>query len=251
MVIHLDCAPDVCVGDCDRNSECDPGGFGTRYSNYSTCPLRVCCSEHGFCGTTEAFCGDERVKSPDCSGKSHHPTRIVGYYEGWAAGRKCNAFYLEQIPLGVYTHINFAFATIDPVTFEVKPANPGDELMYERLVYLKRQDPKLKVFIAIGGWTFNDLGPTATTFSDLARSEENQDKFIISLASFIGTYGFDGVDLDWEYPVARDRSGLDEDYENFPKFMYRLRFGLSLMPMKPELSITIPASYCVYFGCLF
>lgn len=53
-------------------------------------------------------------------------------------GRPCDKFYPEDIPLGVYTHINFAFATIDPVTFEVKPANAGDVELYERFVYLKR-----------------------------------------------------------------------------------------------------------------
>jgi hypothetical protein len=39
--------------------------------------------------------------------------------------------------------------------------------------------------------------PTATTFSDLAGSAQNQAKFFASLLSFLTTYGFDGVDIDW------------------------------------------------------
>lgn len=43
-----------------------------------------------------------------------------------------------------------------------------------------------------------DLGePTATTFSDLAGSAANQLAFSNSLISFMSTYGFDGVDIDW------------------------------------------------------
>ena len=123
-------------------------------------------------------------------------SRVVGYYESWSNRRTCNTFYPEQIPLGVYTHLNFAFATIDPETFEVKPASSSDTKLYTRLTDLKKQDPDLKVFIALGGWTFNDPGPTATTFSDLAASEANQKAFFKSLSSFMSTYNFDGVDID-------------------------------------------------------
>lgn len=30
-----------------------------KWSKAETCPLNVCCSKFGFCGTTEDFCGDE------------------------------------------------------------------------------------------------------------------------------------------------------------------------------------------------
>jgi GH18 family chitinase len=45
---------------------------------------------------------------------------MVGYYEGWSTSRirLGNKFYPEQLPVGVYTHINYAFASINPVTFE-------------------------------------------------------------------------------------------------------------------------------------
>jgi chitinase len=70
-------------------------------------------------------------------------------------------------------------------------------LLYRRLTDLKEFDPDLKVYIAIGGWTFNDPGqPTRTTFSDIAGSETNQRAFFASLISFMATYNFDGVDLD-------------------------------------------------------
>ncbi|KAM0313290.1 hypothetical protein ACHAPQ_012074 [Fusarium lateritium] len=236
------CAKDVCVNSCQSKAECDPGGFGDAYVEKSKCPLNVCCSKHGFCGSTEEFCGNKKVEPPSC-GSDHSLSRVVGYYEGWAAGRSCNDFMPEQIPLGVYTHLNFAFATVDPKTFEVLPASSSDVKLYKRLTSLKQQDPDLKVMIAIGGWTFNDPGPTATTFSDIARSESAQKAFIKSLISMMSTYDFDGVDLDWEYPVANDRSGRDEDFKNFPSFLKNLKQALKSTGGRDEVSLTLPASF--------
>ncbi|KAK2750070.1 hypothetical protein FQN57_004562 [Myotisia sp. PD_48] len=235
------CAADVCVSGCDSKSYCDPGGFG-EFAEVAKCPLNVCCSKYGFCGLTKEFCGDKKVKRPSCS-ENGGLNRVVGYYEGWSRERPCNRFYPERIPMGVYTHLNYAFATIDPKTFEVYLSRKYEIDLVERLTALKQIDPDLKVFIAIGGWTFNDPGPTATTFSELAASAEKQKAFFKSLISFMSTYDFDGVDLDWEYPVADDRSGRPEDFENFPRLISNLKKALGSSGGRDGLSITLPASY--------
>lgn len=183
------------------------------------------------------------MKHPSCDKNKATLDRVVGYYEAWASRRPCNTFWPEQIPLGVYTHINFAFATIDPDTFEIRPDQTGDLALLKRVTDLKTLDPDLKVMIALGGWTFNDPGPTQMTFSDIARSTDNQSKFFKSLTSFLSTYNLDGVDLDWEYPAADDRAGREEDYENFPSFIANLKSALSHTFGRDELSITLPSSY--------
>lgn len=147
----------------------------------------------------------------------------------------------EQIPIGLYTHINFAFGTINPFTYVVEANDEEGKLMYERLIALKRRDRNLKIFLAIGGWTFNDPGRTHKVFSNLVNSEGNQQKFLVSLMSFMALHKFDGLDLDWEYPVDKDRGGMESDYENFPKFMSNLK---DLMEDGDRgLTITLPASY--------
>lgn len=103
----------------------------------------------------------------------------------------------EDIPIGYYTHINFAFALIDPKTFRLAPMDDTTGTLYKDVSALKRQNPDLKVWLAIGGWAMNDPGPTRTTFSDLAASESAQKEFLESLATFLSTNGYDGVDIDW------------------------------------------------------
>ncbi|KAI6773017.1 hypothetical protein HG530_003975 [Fusarium avenaceum] len=243
---HCGLGPDFCgkdcVAGCDAKGECDPGGFGSKFSNHTKCPLNVCCSKHGYCGTTKDFCGKKTVNRPSCSTKGPM-RRVVGYIEGWASTRSCDKFRPSDIPDGVYTHINFAFASIDPKTFQIVPASSKDPELYRELTRKKKIDPKLKVFIAIGGWAFNDPGPTVTTFSDIARSDANQRTFIKSLISFMATYDFDGVDIDWEYPAADDRQGREEDFDNLPKFLGNIKRALKQSGERNGLSIAIPASY--------
>ncbi|KAK1574652.1 glycoside hydrolase superfamily, partial [Colletotrichum navitas] len=116
--------------------------------------------------TTKYFCGDKKVTAKTCY-KDRGNARVTGYFKGWASNWPCNVFHPEQMPLPLYTHINFAFATTDPKTFNVLLAVESYIGLYKRLVVLKKKDLNLKIFIAIGGWALNDPGPTATTFSDI------------------------------------------------------------------------------------
>lgn len=72
--------------------------------------------------------------------------------------------------------------------------------LHQRVTALKQKQNGLEVWISLGGWSFNDPGPTATTFSNLARSSSAQDAFFKSLISFLVNNNFDGVDLDWYEP---------------------------------------------------
>ena len=149
----------------------------------------------------------------------------------------------ETIPLLSYTHINFAFAGIDPVTFSVVAMSPGDLDLMRRLTALKRLYPGLQVWIAIGGWSMNDPGPTFHTFSDLVNSAANQQKFFASLISFMSFYGFDGVDIDWEYPVAEERGGRPSDFQAFPVFMRNLRSAFRNAGKSWGVTLTLPSSF--------
>lgn len=185
------CSKENCVSGCETKSQCDPG-WGLDYSNHSTCPLNVCCSKHGFCG-------NKKVQRPSCdASKGKEMGRVIGYYEAWATHRPCHSIEPEDLVPGVYTHINFAFGTIDPSSFEVRPAGRNDERLWGRINNFRLRDAGVKIWLAIGGWTFNDADqPTHMTFSDLVASEERQNAFFKSVISLMQTYGFEGIDLDW------------------------------------------------------
>ncbi|KAJ2907324.1 hypothetical protein MKZ38_003180 [Zalerion maritima] len=229
-----------CTSTCDYKSECDPG-WGMEWSNATTCPLNVCCSKFGFCGMTESFCGGPLSAVPQCdSAAKSSDKRTIGYYEGWNLERDCGTMEPEDIPLGYLTHINFAFSLINPTTFRVADMGSGVASLYDRVSALKARDLDLQVWIAIGGWAMNDPDQaTRYTFSDLAGSVEDQDNFFKSLITFMTDHNFDGIDIDWEYPVADDRSGKPEDFENLVTFLGRLREALNNSGRLFGLTITL------------
>ncbi|KAJ6018170.1 class V chitinase [Penicillium sp. IBT 35674x] len=245
------CAADVCISNCNATAPC--GEYAV--SGEGNCPLNVCCSQYGFCGTTSDFCGTGcqngygscgAVDAPTCSGSSAVNGRRIGYYESWAndpSSRLCDLRSPEDIELVGLTHLNFAFTFFDPSTFEISPMTSAAAELYNSFTGLKQKSQGLKTWISVGGWSFNDAGnspDTQTAFSTMASSSANRRKFIAALHNFMESYGFDGVDIDWEYPAASDRGGTAADTDNFATLVAEMRssWGTSY-----GISATLPSSY--------
>lgn len=84
---------------------------------------------------------------------------------------------------------------------------------------LKLQNPTLKTFAAIGGWNEG-----SKNFSVVANDPERRQRFVRSVVHFIQRHGFDGLDLDWEYPNQRHNLTFD-DKTNYVTLLRELREG--------------------------
>ena len=234
---------DRCWSDCDAHTE---------YGKYAetpgaTCPLNVCCSEFGSCGVTREFCGEH------CQSKCTQPlsgsssgdvqSRVVGYYEAWASSRKCSGMDFRDIPVKSFTHLYFAFGYISPESLDVVPMNDLSPELFSTFTRLKEINTGIKLFIALGGWNFNDDTRTQHVFSTMVSSKASRAQFISKLLSFLWNYGFDGVDFDWEYPGAPDRGGKKEDTENYTQLLKALEAAIATGSTKYEVSFTAPTSY--------
>ncbi|TPX21388.1 hypothetical protein DIZ76_015345 [Coccidioides immitis] len=239
---------EVCWSNCDAKAECgknaDPPG--------KECPLNVCCSKWGFCGMTKEFCEKGTDDEPGCQSNCDQPRPgkkaseqniIIGYYEAWRHDSNCQGMGLKDIPVNSLTHLFFSFGYITPGDFKIAGMDGLPDKLFSDFTSLKKKNPGLKTVIALGGWTFNDPGPTQKVFSNMVSTKENRAKFIDNLFSFMRQYAFDGVDFDWEYPGADDRGGIPGDGKNFVKFLKELNDVNKKQPMHYSVSFTAPSSY--------
>lgn len=143
--------------------------------------------------------------------------KMVGYYAAWAA---YYGYDPDQIDAGKLTHINYAFANIGPdlkITLGYPDVDPDN---IKLLNSLKLKNPGLKTLISVGGWNWSGK------FSDAALTDASRTAFADSCVDFIVNYGFDGVDIDWEYPVSgglTTNSRRPEDKQNFTLLIQKIR----------------------------
>lgn len=150
--------------------------------------------------------------------------KIVCYYGSWAVYRPGNGkFDVEDIDPFICTHLSYGFAGLDPNTSHIYALDPWNDLedgggkgAYKRFNALKSQNPELKTFISIGGWNEG-----SEKYSKMAADDGSRKEFAASCVTFVQQYGFDGLDLDWEYPASR--GGALEDKQNYPLLLKELR----------------------------
>lgn len=140
--------------------------------------------------------------------------RLIGYYASWAGYAR--NFGIDKVDYSNLTHLNFAFANLktdgtvvvgDPwIDCQITSLYPSAGFTWEdqsnntaghfgMLKKIKEKYPNLKTLISIGGWTWSN------NFSDVAADPVKRERMANSAVEFILKYGFDGIDIDWEYPV--------------------------------------------------
>jgi chitinase len=165
----------------------------------------------------------------DCSNYDQVMTVNVGYYQSWSIWREegCHPVAPDELDVdgNGYTHLAYSFASIDS-NYKLEPwlsDYEGEVPRYEQFNSLKRKYPELKTLIAIGGWTFNNPGETEFRFSDACKTAENRAIFAQSILDFMIQYGFDGIDLDWEFPGDTTHGGRYGDKENYALLVNEIR----------------------------
>lgn len=184
--------------------------------------------------------------TPTMTQSSANPYHIIAYFPEWGIDRPFTAKNLISTGAAEkITIINYAFGIPGPdengdvvctiwdadaaygrtftgeMSVDGVADDPSQPLRghFNQLRKLKALYPQIKIVVSLGGWTGSGW------FSDAVRTQESREKFVAScidlyvrgnlpVANGAGGEGagagvFDGIDLDWEYPV---RGGLPENH---------------------------------------
>ncbi|KAB5523055.1 chitinase [Coniochaeta sp. 2T2.1] len=153
------------------------------------------------------------------------------YFGSWVVyDRKFNP---SSLPVDHLTHVFYGFANLDGqgnvktqesyADFEKildTGSQPGNATYAAgcvgQLNALKKANPRLKVLLSIGGWTYsqNDNFPTA------ANTPTGRATFAKTAVGLMNDYGFDGIDIDWEYPEDQTQG------DNFLELLRAVRTAL-------------------------
>jgi chitinase len=161
---------------------------------------------------------------------------IAGYVAGW--GVRTKGRRIEDLPAAKYlTHVIYAFgrvaedgrAALGSSCLDAGLCDDSASVAgraggnFAALAELKRRNPHLKAMVSIGGWTGSGR------FSDIALTDASRRLFASSaIDQFIRRFPgvFDGLDIDWEYPVGgglAENAKRPEDRRNFTLLMNELR----------------------------
>ncbi|MEU8549818.1 glycosyl hydrolase family 18 protein [Streptomyces roseoverticillatus] len=197
-------------GDCRPEGMTPTKGVSTRYCDV-------------YDGSGREWVGKDRTR------------RVVGYFTGWRAGTNGDPKYLaSNIPWSKVSHINYAFARVDNDRISIgdpsDAKNPATGMTWDgaknamdpSLPYkghfnllntYKKKHPAVKTLISVGGWADTRNFYAMTTNGDGSVNQAGIDTFADSVAGFLDRYGFNGVDIDYEYPTALPNTGNPKDWD--------------------------------------
>jgi chitinase len=158
------------------------------------------------------------------AGAQHRRHDVVGYFPSWKWRADSLFRSPESIPFGKLTVINYAFFIPFP-DGRLRGKDPSGDTLYLQSgrnssagsLTASAHRKGVSVVLSIGGWEDSDNFPALAADPVLAAH------FAGSCASAIREFGFDGIDIDWEYPGYAEHRGTASDGKNFVRLLSVLR----------------------------
>jgi chitinase len=179
--------------------------------------------------------GETPVTTPEPTSTPAVPYRVVGIYSSYNIYDR--EYFVTDVPADKLTHLNYGPFSISENgqcissdewadTGFMYPEDEETERLrgnFKQLGLLKEAHPDLQILMSIGGWDYS------ARFSDVAATEEGRVRFANSCVSYMQENGFDGINIEWRYPVAGGKEGNSarpEDGDNLALLLDALRVAI-------------------------
>jgi chitinase len=166
----------------------------------------------------------ESVVGKRFSSKRADSFKVIGYY--------CGDWFdvpVEKLQVEKLTHVIYGF--IFPLeTGECSRFEKHDDLV---MLINKCHKTGVQIYVSIGGYADKSGKALEATFEKIAASDLLRAKFVGNIMDIVNSYGFDGVELDWEYP----KPSTSGDYEHLISDL-----SAKLSPLGKGLSSALPGT---------
>jgi chitinase len=152
---------------------------------------------------------------------------IIGYLPSWKRMVGNKTLQAADLPLDRLTCVHYAFYIPLP-DGTIGPKDAAGDSVYlckdpaSGLIPLAHRQG-VDVVLSIGGWDDSDLFPA------VASTSATRALFAHSCCDAIRTSGFDGIDIDWEYPGYPEHKGTPVDSRHFTLLLSALRDSLDAL----------------------
>lgn len=133
------------------------------------------------------------------------------------------------------THVNVMPVSVD-AEGKVSPTEAGDEAKYAKVQELRLINPDLKILATL-------ITVPGVVFSDATRDADTRQTFARNILNFILEHKFDGIDIDWEFPVFS--SMRIRDKQNFVLLLREIRRIFDSRAEKKLLSVAVAADVTI------
>ncbi len=185
--------------------------------------------------------------------------KVVAYYSSYNIYER--QYMVTDIPAQQITHLNYAAMDVSDagqcvssdVWADEQFSYPGDTAgerlrgNFKQLQILRKNHPSLKILMTVGGWE------KSKNFSNAALNDQSRARFAKSCVTYMKSSGFDGIDLDWRYPVSGGNEkniSRPEDRDNYTLLLAAVRAELDTLAKKDNrpylLTIATPAVEPLY-----
>uniref|UniRef100_A0AC35U2F2 Glyco_18 domain-containing protein n=1 Tax=Rhabditophanes sp. KR3021 TaxID=114890 RepID=A0AC35U2F2_9BILA len=164
--------------------------------------------------------------------------RVVGYLRSWSGDD------ISRQKMASLTHVIFAFFHLaENGTLSVGEGFDNFEgysgRKLKRLFDSNSNTTAPKILFAIGGWGNSKF------LSKLSGTDGSRKALASEILRIIHKYNFDGVDIDWEYPVSGGHhKGHPDDKVNFVKLLQEIRrqFDEKKLLLTPKKMLSVATS---------
>lgn len=178
---------------------------------------------------------------------------VMGYYSQWSIYSP--NIHIQDLQSHLMTHLVYksaylsddgaiklgdSFADIEHLYPTVNIEEESILGSFGQLITLRKQQPHLKNIISIGGWKRSE------NFSSLSSTVAGRKQVAQSAIEFMDKYKFDGIEIDWQFPIYRSISptkgqvlNQKEDANNLGLLMEEIKTQCALLLKKCWLQVVL------------